>query len=1554
MESSILKQIARFLQEQKKQKRWLVVFLCLAIIVGFGTVTALKMRGQAMTHKEKRVICQLAVHQHADECYDENKENLICGYADYVVHVHNEDCYDWNGNLTCQLPEVEKHEHSEECYTEESTLICGLEETAGHQHGAECYTTQQGGLICQVPEHTHAAECYDETGAVICGLEEHIHEDACYEWTDVLICQLAEGADGHTHTEACYEVKEILSCGKLELHTHTDACYEKINEEEELSETNRRLVCTIPVLEEHIHTEDAGCLETVEVTANGELVEEGTVEEETTEGETEEEIFTTDLDGEEAEEEDGKSEADAEEEETETADDAGEEDTESSETDGEADGDEAEGAEEGNASYETVKTFVGEGYKVTASYNEDANIPEEAELIAEQITVDTDEEHYTKREAQYRKTTGEKDAVMKALFKIGFYIEGKEIEPETPVNLTIQFLDEKGLPEGAPITVVHFADKGTEVLDGSEAEGGSTSFDMNSFSEVAIGYKRADAETASVSVSNSYEYESSVFHFIFHVEGKAKILEDIVLEEGNGEALPSVGGEDSGTPDESGDVSESEIPDDTESADTSEETEDFVGEEESGSEEAEDGAESEESTEMEESEGSEESGDITEDGAVEEDGDSAGSGEETDSDGSVDVPTDDVPEASGDERFEFRVEHLEKDSKEYQAVVNNAALTNRGSELLYVQTLSYGMYCDGKKLDLSECEVTVDVKAVEPLSRQIEVSVPTAISYLRETGSVSEDTAPKEEDQYQTEVAVEVVGISDATSVNKVDRTVLSEEKPNDTLSFEAPTVFAAQASGMPNPKFKVQYYANLEKVAYNDPKLTESVDGTNTNELPVIDTDGGKLPGNGKGAENSPNGNKIRKLYVDTKSGKLKTKTELTEVYAERNFEYLKAPTINYINAVIESPSYELKEVWVLEAGKDPESTERNDWKTYSYNKNLHFTNRALSDGIEDGETYVHIADNATIRLVYNTTTMDRDFEAAFYDYDIGDGEIYSTLEQAKSGKGGKPTSTQGTTETWYMRTGQQGINNPENYTDSGTKFAFGNTNTGSGLPYEQWNGNLLNKNNSTQKSQPVVTGSYKGCTFGLAASLVNGEIQYADGIIVPNLFNEGNAIGKTAYDNNEYSLRFKRVGDTHTLTTVNDAGTSNLDSFNHPKPNDSTVHNHIWTNNFWPMDLAASFGTDGHDMKFGDYDRTKGEKYKFAGQAGIGAEGAPATGNLPPSDDGKDHNSFFGMHYKVEFDLVADYTGPLEYYFFGDDDMWVFLGDGDGNGELVCDIGGVHSSVGEYLNLWDYIDKEDEKIHRHEEKCYNEKNEVICGYVDQKSFTLNFFYTERGESGSTCWMQFTLPSVSSITPETTKDDYGHLEVRKDVKVKLNDKEYEPEELFEGKEQLEYFGQKDFTFKISLKGPSGSSLKDDYAYIKYDKNGKPISSGAGGSGILQWETIANGETFTLKDGEHISIRYLPVGTKYTITEEDGTEIQGVVYDSTTVSGDGEISNGLEVTGDIAANSTKKVAYVNLYTAYELPKTGGSGIIVYTIAGVLVIMLGAGFMYRKKVRERRV
>lgn len=45
---------------------------------------------------------------------------------------------------------------------------------------------------------------------------------------------------------------------------------------------------------------------------------------------------------------------------------------------------------------------------------------------------------------------------------------------------------------------------------------------------------------------------------------------------------------------------------------------------------------------------------------------------------------------------------------------------------------------------------------------------------------------------------------------------------------------------------------------------------------------------------------------------------------------------------------------------------------------------------------------------------------------------------------------------------------------------------------------------------------------------------------------------------------------------------------------------------------------------------------------------------------------------------------------------------------------------------------------------------------------------------------------------------------------------------------------------------------------------------------------------------------------------------------------------------------------VNEEVTYELPKTGGFGLMKYTMAGTLCILLGAGFMYRKKVRERRV
>ena len=153
-------------------------------------------------------------------------------------------------------------------------------------------------------------------------------------------------------------------------------------------------------------------------------------------------------------------------------------------------------------------------------------------------------------------------------------------------------------------------------------------------------------------------------------------------------------------------------------------------------------------------------------------------------------------------------------------------------------------------------------------------------------------------------------------------------------------------------------------------------------------------------------------------------------------------------------------------------------------------------------------------IRLVADTTTDTYNNAATFYDYDITD---------------------DGRT-TWDGTYGAHGINSKSNYTNSGAKLAFGNANTGTSLHNESWNGNTLNQYNHIGNGK-------NGATFGLVTGLDgNGHIQYAKGVDAPKLFDDGNAKGKTVY--NDLSLDFNRSGDTYTLTAVNGAKLTNADS--------------------------------------------------------------------------------------------------------------------------------------------------------------------------------------------------------------------------------------------------------------------------------------------------------------------------------------------------------------------------------------------------------------------------
>lgn len=765
-------------------------------------------------------------------------------------------------------------------------------------------------------------------------------------------------------------------------------------------------------------------------------------------------------------------------------------------------------------------------------------------------------------------------------------------------------------------------------------------------------------------------------------------------------------------------------------------------------------------------------------------------------------------------------EDLTLSVEEPQAAVQSAADGSGQTFTRRLTLLSQGQQVDTSSYDMT-ATVQVKPQALEPLEaalEQLRQEAPESDTGISLTLS---QTTGRQEEQLAEELMLP------------------GGEIPAVTADVRS-GVISVQAAGTANPHYTVQYYANI-------PRFNES----GSNPLTVIDTSGGKLPKNRQtlttkkiyltpadGTTNKNNGNATQQYRVAESK-------QLTRMYTDNQFEYIKSPNPSYINKLMDSPSYTLKQLWVLKEGKSSDSENQADWDVYSNPGSVHFTNR---EGVTGGNV-VYIQNGTVIRLVYDTNEKQQNFPANFYDYDISGG-----------------SNTDG---SW--RTGIAGINAESNYKKSRNEqrtwrsycdvLAFGNDNCGTGMSRYKFDGVFLNKASTSYvpegASSPIaLPGSVEQfeCTFGLADSLKDGKIVYDEWLVAPNLFNEGTASGKTSYTaENGSSLTFSRVEDTYTLSaaTVGNTGTGkslgtikNLQYFFHPSPAPGHIwdgehsglswQNKIFTNDFWPLDSA----TAKTDPLFGKY----GSSVYFQGFTPWTYNGATTDGSwrdlrstFPTSDDGNNHNCFFGMQYAVKFTLTADYVGPLEYYFFGDDDMWVFLDD-----TLVCDIGGVHSSVGEYVNLWDYLQRN--------------------GRTESETHTLTFFYTERGASGSTCYMNFTLPSVSGVNIEQKTSD---LEVRKQVV---------------GQDES---GQ-EFNFDIQFYDQTGNEVLDDYAYTKYDKDGKEIDSNL---------VVHTGDKFTLKDGQYVRIRYLPFGLRYTITEE---AVNGYTVSSTIngVTGQGNTATG--------------------------------------------------------------
>ena len=438
----------------------------------------------------------------------------------------------------------------------------------------------------------------------------------------------------------------------------------------------------------------------------------------------------------------------------------------------------------------------------------------------------------------------------------------------------------------------------------------------------------------------------------------------------------------------------------------------------------------------------------------------------------------------------------------------------------------------------------------------------------------------------------------------------------------------------------------------------------------------------------------------------------------------------------------------------------------------------------VNSGQT-ITLKGDTTVRMIYTPkssgTNVTLQTPVQFYDYDVTNGEVGNATLGGKYNSGG-----------YGIVTDKRGINYDANLlnqsipelTNSRLKFGFrSNGFFHTSGPEPGGYGDFLNTTNSRDGFE-VKTGIVKSNLDG------NGNIQYSDGITGPALFDDGNATGKTAV--NGYQLGFIQEGDTYTLSQVYKNGNSVLGNLQ----NIRNIQGDIYANNFWPLDqdkhIDPLFGGDNVAGWYGI--AILGDGTWFANRKVVNNQAQDSA--IGYSDDGKAHNWYFGMEYEFTFTL-GDYIGPLNFYFRGDDDFWLFV-----DGEKKIDLGGIHSSVGQYLDLSYLKQQEPDKEH-----------------------TIKIYYLERGGYGSSCYMQFTLPNVkpvnfdtnvpkTSVTVNKVWEDHNNPNRPSSVNVTLQFKRSsEPDTAYQDYETVSLSAGNNWTHTWT------NMPKDGYTYRVVEKN---------------------------------------------------------------------------------------------------------------------------------------
>ena len=212
--------------------------MALAAVVVFCTTYALILPAITMA---QQTYCGMEEHRHGDECYEtvllcdkefdvvqpeghihtatccDYEEVLTCGLEECedTLHEHTDDCYDEEGNLVCTQPEViEGHTHTEDCCGYEETLICGEEEqqeiSEPHRHTEACFTRE---FVCTKPEHTHSLICYSDKSADLesAGEWEATIPELTGETAGENVALVAKSQIGYTQSGRNYEVDDAGS-----------------------------------------------------------------------------------------------------------------------------------------------------------------------------------------------------------------------------------------------------------------------------------------------------------------------------------------------------------------------------------------------------------------------------------------------------------------------------------------------------------------------------------------------------------------------------------------------------------------------------------------------------------------------------------------------------------------------------------------------------------------------------------------------------------------------------------------------------------------------------------------------------------------------------------------------------------------------------------------------------------------------------------------------------------------------------------------------------------------------------------------------------------------------------------------------------------------------------------------------------------------------------------------------------------------------------------------------------------------------------------------------